>query len=463
MSIHPLVKKVTYSAEDNKLRIYVVDGDERFDAETYDTLKSHSFSWAPKQRFFGATWSPSREDVASSFGVIEAEDITLAERAENKIDRLHERAEKVNEVANIYASTAKRLSESFSQPILAGHHSQRKAEKIANQATKTAEKAEELQNQSQHWLNKAVGVARFANMKNDPKTRASRMKVLFADLRHHQRSLNHGNVITKLWTNIRSIADETKRARYIADYSGAYLGSGNVTFKASYDNCYNDFQNGTISHTEIIEKSIAHGQRLAQSLYHQRFVVHLLNRLAYERQFFGETQRFDGKLTTTIIKGFARDYGAHKPSCKEEKGIFTLSSTVDLPAFLQSEECAQTVKLTESDWLDLMQSCGFEPTIKKSSLPPILNFVADEIEVVRAGSVRKFRQVSMTKAEYSSIHSDGRGTLKSSCGNFRVKVSRDPESKEFWGGNWVAVFISDSKAHSLPDSPSVYTKICGAA
>ena len=42
---------MTYSPEDNKLRLYPLS---RLDAETYAQVKSAGFSWAPKQELFVA-------------------------------------------------------------------------------------------------------------------------------------------------------------------------------------------------------------------------------------------------------------------------------------------------------------------------------------------------------------------------------------------------------------------------
>jgi hypothetical protein len=51
----------TYSAEDNKLRLYA---SERLDQELFERVKVAGFKWAPKQELFVAPkWTPSREDL----------------------------------------------------------------------------------------------------------------------------------------------------------------------------------------------------------------------------------------------------------------------------------------------------------------------------------------------------------------------------------------------------------------
>src|SRR3546814_15736354 len=73
----------TYSPGDNKIRLYA---SSRLDAETYARVKEAGFKWAPKQELFVAPqWTPQREDLVLELaGEIEAEEMTLAERAAHK-------------------------------------------------------------------------------------------------------------------------------------------------------------------------------------------------------------------------------------------------------------------------------------------------------------------------------------------------------------------------------------------
>ena len=77
----------TYSPEDNKLRLYP---SRRLDAETFERVKAAGFKWAPRQELFVAPkWTPAREDLAAELaGEIEPEEMTLAERATLKAERL---------------------------------------------------------------------------------------------------------------------------------------------------------------------------------------------------------------------------------------------------------------------------------------------------------------------------------------------------------------------------------------
>ena len=67
---------VTYSPEDNKLRLY---SSLHPDAETYARVKAEGFKFAPKQDLFVAPmWTPSRVDLLLELcGEIDDEDTAL--------------------------------------------------------------------------------------------------------------------------------------------------------------------------------------------------------------------------------------------------------------------------------------------------------------------------------------------------------------------------------------------------
>ncbi len=124
--------RATYSPDDNKLRLYAAS---RLDPETYKKVHDAGFRWAPKQALFVApAWTPGREDVLLSLaGEIEDEDSTLAERQEARAERFtgysgkraSESAQALDEVERLAAMIPP------GQPILVGHHSERRARRDA--------------------------------------------------------------------------------------------------------------------------------------------------------------------------------------------------------------------------------------------------------------------------------------------------------------------------------------------
>ena len=149
----------TYSPEDNKIRLYP---SARLDAETYARVKEAGFKWAPKQELFVApAWSCAREDLALELaGEIEPEEMTLAERAQMKADRLDAIADKRAAQASAFSRAADELSRAFEfgQPILVGHHSERKARKTQERMHNAMDKAAKAHKAIGYWQYRAEGV-----------------------------------------------------------------------------------------------------------------------------------------------------------------------------------------------------------------------------------------------------------------------------------------------------------------
>src|SRR5687767_1664617 len=120
----------TYSPEDNKLRFYP---DARLAREDYDSIKSAGFKWAPKQELFVAPmWTPEREDLLLMWcGEIGDEDKSLIERTEERAERFEDYSDKRKEDAGQAHKAVESICEHIplGQPILVGHHSEKRARK----------------------------------------------------------------------------------------------------------------------------------------------------------------------------------------------------------------------------------------------------------------------------------------------------------------------------------------------
>ncbi|NSY39306.1 DUF3560 domain-containing protein [Leisingera sp. ANG59] len=435
----------TYSPEDNKIRLYTSD---RLDEETYERVKAAGFKWAPKQELFVAPkWSCKREDLALELaGEIEPEGTTLAERAQMKADRLDEIAAKRAAQASAFTRAARDISQrfEFGQPILIGHHSERKARKDKERMDNALSKAAKAHDAIGYWQYRAEGVERYANYKNNPKVRSRRIKTLLAELRDLQRNLNTAHKALDLWEKITT-PEQIK----------LFLGRSDMH---SY-NLWSSVDRGEITPEEAREKAMAGARSIIESNNLSRWITHTLNRLAYEREMLGEVPRFEGEITPTLLQMFVREHGADKPKgAKVDVDLFTVECAAPLPAHIA---LGCSVELSSDEWRDLMQSCGYVPPAKKPTKPPILNFKAPDGKLrVKsratyrgADPVETLEQVEVTKAEYSAIGSDYKGTRLSACGDFRIRYGRAPNSKEpSWRAPWVAFVITDQKQHPIPKS-----------
>ncbi len=177
----------TYSPEDNKLRLYA---SKRLDSETYTRVKNAGFKWAPKQDLFVAPmWTPHREDFLIELaGQIEDEDKSLVERAEERADRFSDYSDSRAQDADRAHAAVHAIADNipFGQPILVGHHSERRARRDAEKIHTNMRKAVNFWEQSKYWTDRAAGALRHAKYKERPDVRARRIASIEADIRKYR-------------------------------------------------------------------------------------------------------------------------------------------------------------------------------------------------------------------------------------------------------------------------------------
>lgn len=353
----------TYSAEDNKLRLYA---SERLDDELFREAKELSFKWAPKQELFVAPkWTPAREDFCIKLaGTIEAEETTLVERAEAKAERLDNLSNKRAKESTGFAAAADSISQRFEsgQPILVGHHSERKARKDKDAMERNMQKALECADAVNYWSYRAAGVERHANYKSNPRVRANRIKTLLKELREYQGHINHGYILLDIWSSMDKIEDAEKKTKHIGIYCGAQLNTGSATPWG----WSSKLADGEMTEQEVIDGGIRYGEQLVNSLHNSRFISHILNRLGFENSELGKVSRFSGDLTPALIQAFAREHGALKPKATKNGDNWELKSAVPLPAHI-AKGCELIID--DEGLRDLIQECGHTIIIKERRAP----------------------------------------------------------------------------------------------
>lgn len=195
-----MIYTATYSPEDNKLRLYA---SARLPKEVYERVRSAGFIFAPKQALFVAPmWTPEREDVLLDIaGEIGDEDTSLVERAEERAERFEQYSENRAEDAQLAKEAVSAIADNIplGQPILVGHHSERRARKDAERIENGMRKAIKMWDQSKYWQDRASGALRHAKYKERPDVRARRIKKLEADQRKQQRNLKEAEGCLKFW------------------------------------------------------------------------------------------------------------------------------------------------------------------------------------------------------------------------------------------------------------------------
>ena len=267
----------TYDPADDKIRMRSA---ERLDAATYAKVKAAGFGWAPKQGCFYAVWNPEREDLAAELaGDIGEEDTTLAERAEVRAGRFEEyhgkRAEESERAAEAVGSIADNIP--LGQPIICGHHSEKRARKDAERIESGMRKAVNLWKTAEYWERRARGVLSHVDYKERPDVRARRIKGLEADARRYERQRETAESFRALWTKIEA-PDSLKRK----DGQPTTL-QERARFVAGLDhiNLFSQIVDGKIAPEAAREQAIAHHTTTIADC--DRWLEHLNNRLSYER------------------------------------------------------------------------------------------------------------------------------------------------------------------------------------
>lgn len=271
----------TYSPEDNKLRVTSV---HRLDGETWGRLKAAGFIWAPKQQLFVAPmWTPAREDLLLELvGEIGDEDSSLVDRAEERAERFGEYSEKRAKEAKRARDGVAAITDGIplGQPILIGHHSQRRAERDAERIENGMRKAVNLWHTSQYWKSRAAGALRLAKYKERADVRHRRIKKLEADKRKHERTVKEAETIRANWARV----DSQEKAVHLAGYSSSITVSDGSPYGTTL---YSLLIAEKITHEEAVQK--ANSTAEAMIAWATRWIDHLSMRITYERAMLGET------------------------------------------------------------------------------------------------------------------------------------------------------------------------------
>ena len=341
----------TYSPEDNKLRLYP---SERLPRELYDRVKSHGFSWAPKQELFVAPmWTPERADLLLELcGEIGDEDTSLVERAEDRAERFEDYSEKRLGDAERAKESVAAIADNIplGQPILVGHHSEKRARKDAEKIENGMRRAVKMWETSKYWQDRAKGAVRAAKYKERPDVRARRIKKIEADKRKQERNKAESERALKFWNGgFKLKHKETGESRAfeiieenrerICNFLGCSsdLGYLPVAKHPTLDQHWHAWDvlrpDGeryrdcpSMSVEDVQAAALAHYPRLIER--YDRWIAHYDNRLAYERAMLAE----DGGTATDRVGpevgGACKCWASHRGGFSYIKKVNRVSLTV---------------------------------------------------------------------------------------------------------------------------------------
>jgi phospholipid N-methyltransferase len=454
----------TYSPEDNKLRLFSV---HRLDPETYKRVNAAGFRWAPKQRLFVAPmWTPARADLLIALcGEIGDEDTSLVERAEERADRFSEYRAKRADDANRAHDAVHRIADHIpmGQPIMIGHHSERRARKDQERIQNGMHQAVKMWETSQYWKDRAAGAIAHAKYKELPEVRYRRIKGLESDLRKQVKAKDEAEALIRLWDKATLTLE---RAQFIADRMGYH------SFKFPLDRYPRQLpasqDEGPMSIGRAIETGVITPDQAADLVFPwqrrviawaDRWITHYTNRLAYERAMLGEAGGIKADAFDLRPGGRVLVRGTWSTIVRlNKKGGQVVSVTTN----------SRFVPVRGLEEIDDYQAPTEEAAAKATAatkLAPLCNYNHENF-------------VKMTKAEWERIHKDYKATRTIGKGAPGDRYDRfDKSPYEMYGphrvrsciasaatgqrlnGGLVLVYITDMKAtqppmpHEVPPVP----------
>ncbi|MGC0418381.1 DUF3560 domain-containing protein [Embleya sp. AB8] len=147
------------------------------------------------------------EDTRRTFAEAEAD---RAERADERADRFANRADRATSASNARRAASDRISDGIpmGQPILVGHHSERRARRDIERMHGHMRASIEEGRKAGYWSDRARTAENYTRFRNDPKRTMRRLEERRAELRRQERHLAEAN--EKGW-------DGARHERLIAD------------------------------------------------------------------------------------------------------------------------------------------------------------------------------------------------------------------------------------------------------
>lgn len=430
----------TYSPEDNKLRLY---SRSRLDADLYARVKEAGFHWAPKQELFVAPmWTPQRADLLIELcGEIGDEDTSLVDRAAERADRFEDYSDRRSQDADAAHRAVSAVSQrfEFGQPILIGHHSERKARKDAERMENGMRRAVKMWETSTYWAARAAGALQNAKYKELPGVRHRRIKGLEADKRKQERTMAEAQEFLGQWeregltlARAKAITNYSyiSRCFLLADFprdppASQYEGSMGL---------WSALDGGIINEQQARDIAApAHARAIAWAA---RWVEHYSNRIAYERAMLDESgglkaEAFDIQPGGQVLIG--GEWVVVLRVNKSGGQICSVTTTARYVRVRGIEEIKDYRAPSEDDAAKVKAV---------AKLPPMVNFPGEGF-------------IEMTAEEWKRKSPDYKGTRKIAAneqhGAYRYK------SSFIAGGSYrsAQVYITDAKRVERPAAPAV--------
>jgi hypothetical protein len=182
--------QATINFEDGNIRFWA---HERLPKDEYNKVREMGLRSKRGEQCFIGSWSPRLVDfLAEKYGIEElAEDGTdLMERAESRSEYYGQYSDnaKQRSDAAYQASNADVAGIPLGQPILVGHHSERRHRNAIERSHRNMRKSIDEGARSDYWASRAERAVKAQEYKQRPDVISRRIEKLEAQLRKHQRN-----------------------------------------------------------------------------------------------------------------------------------------------------------------------------------------------------------------------------------------------------------------------------------
>ncbi|EIB96326.1 DUF3560 domain-containing protein [Pantoea sp. Sc1] len=433
--------RATYSPDDNKLRLYPL---HRLDEETYKRVKDAGFKHAPRQGLFVAPmWTPDREDLLIELaGEIEDEDQSLFDRQEERAERFEDYSEKRAAESEQALAAVDNLASAipFGQPILVGHHSERRARKHAQKIENGMRRAVNLFETSGYWERRAEASLRHAAYKERPDVRWRRIKKIEADLRKAERRLQDVQKFIKLWSSanldramalVIAVVDHLHSCFPLDKYprspeKSQYEGSRSI---------WSALEDDIISAEQARDLCIPSHERTIARLC--RWTAHYRNRIAYERAMLDEHGGVLASDTEMVPGGQVKSRGEWLTIIRVNRSGGKISSLVTPEYSFMSRGNGAVITITPDRITEYKAPSAEEAKTAKAAAkrPPIVNYPGEGFE-------------HMTKEQWSKKHADFKQVkgIAASDEHMAYRIRRVMST----GYTLSPVYITDMKTVEVP-------------
>lgn len=349
--------------------------------------------------FVAPAWTPYREDILLSLvGDIEDEDSTLFDRQEQRADRFSGYSEKRAGESEQALAHVDALASAvpFGQPILVGHHSERRARRDAQRIENGMKRAVMLFERAGYWEERAQASRQHAKYKERPDVRYRRIKKIEADLRKSEKSIAQSQKYMTMW---QAETLDLKMARLISNYDHITACFTRDKYprppeKSQYEgrmSLYSALSEDIITFEQARDISVRCHERTIR--HQQRWANHYRNRLAYERAMLDDSGDVVTRTQEFEPGGQVKSRGEWLTIMRINKSNGAVSSvTTPYYSFLGYKG---TMKLTPDRITDYKAPTAEEASAAKQGTkrPPIVNYPGEG-----------FRE--MTKAEWAKVPPD---------------------------------------------------------